>query len=269
MMRPASAAHAAAYRPSMTCRIPLLLAALALAAAVPSHAHDTWFAPQGANQLTLGTGNRFPVTELAVDDKYFARRGCIAADGTPRSLDKQRFADTATHLRTAPGAAACFVQLDAFDVELADDKIALYFKEIRPPQAVLDAWQQMRGRGLPFRERYIKSARIELDAAAAARPVGTVMDAVRLAPAGAPTVGSEAEFQVLRDGKPLADFNVELVNERSPIGLWHRTDAQGRIRARLPLPGRWVLRGTDLRVAAGDATRWESWFVTYAFEVAR
>jgi hypothetical protein len=240
--------------------------------AAAAHAHDTWFAPNGASSataLTLGTGNRFPVMELAVDDKYFAKRGCVAADGTPRRLDKQRFADTATHLRTAPGAAACFVQLDAFDVELADDKIALYFKEIRPPQPVLDAWQQMRARGLPFKERYVKSARIELDAAAATRRVGTVMDTVRVAPEGVPTLGSEAEFQVLRDGQPLADFNVELVNERSPIGLWHRTDAQGRIRAKLPLPGRWVLRGTDLRVAAGNATRFESWFVTYAFEVAR
>jgi hypothetical protein len=245
-----------------------LWAVLALCASAVQ-AHDTWFAPQAANALTLGTGNRFPVMELAVDDKYFAQRGCIAADGKPRALDKQRFADTATHLRTAAGAAACFVQLDAFDVELADDKIALYFQEIRPPQAVLEAWQQMRARGLPFKERYIKSARIELDAAAATRPVGTVMDALRLAPAGAPAVGAEAEFQVLRDGQPLPDFNVELVNERSPIGLWHRTDAQGRIRAKLPLPGRWVLRGTDLRVAAGDATRWESWFITYSFQVAR
>jgi hypothetical protein len=263
----ASTVRAAAYRLPMKLLPALpLLAALATA---PVRAHDTWFAPGSAGGLTLGTGNRFPVTELAVDDKYFAKRGCIAADGAPRALDKQRFADTATHLRTGAGAAACFVQLDAFDVELADDKIALYFKEIRPPQAVLDTWQQMRARGLPFKERYIKSARIELDAAVAARPVGTVMDALRLAPSGPLSVGSEAEFQLLRDGQPLADFNVELVNERSPVGLWHRTDAQGRIRAKLPLPGRWVLRGTVLRVAAGDATRWESWFITYSFSVAR
>jgi hypothetical protein len=59
------------------------------------------------------------------------------------------------------------------------------------------------------------------------------------------------------------------VNERSPVGLWFRTDAQGRIRARLPLPGRWLLRGTDLRLSAVDATRWESQFITYAFEVGR
>jgi hypothetical protein len=258
----------------MPSAAPTLLLALACASSA-ALAHDTWFAPNGTGSLTnltnltLGTGNRFPVMELAVDDKYFAKRGCIAADGAARGLDKQRFADTATHLRAAPGAAACFVQLEPFDVELADDKIALYFKEIRPPEPVLAAWQQMRARGLPFKERYIKSARIEIDAAAAARPVGTVMDALRLAPARTPAVGDEAEFQVLRDGQPLADLNVELVNERSPIGLWHRTDAQGRIRAKLPLPGRWVLRGTDLRLAAGSAGLWESWFLTYVFDVTR
>jgi hypothetical protein len=248
----------------------LATAVAAALLALPAAAHDTWFEPRRDGTLALGTGNRFPVMELAVDDQYFARRGCIGNDGAAKkSLDKQRFTDSATLLRAGADAAACFVQLDAFDVELPEDKIAVYFKEIRPSAAVLAAWQQMRARGLPFRERYIKSARVELTAAAASRPVGMVMDALRLAPEGAIKVGSEAEFQILRDGRPLADFNVELVNERSPIGLWHRTDAQGRIRARLPLPGRWVLRGTDLRVAASDADRWESWFVTYAFEVGR
>jgi hypothetical protein len=62
---------------------------------------------------------------------------------------------------------------------------------------------------------------------------------------------------------------VELINERSPVGLWHRTDAEGRINAKLPLPGRWILRGVELKLAPSDPTRWESQFITYAFEVAR
>lgn len=243
--------------------------ALALAAPLAA-AHDTWFEPLPGGGLALGTGNRFPVMELAVDDKYFARRGCVAADGKPRTLEKLRFTDTSTLLRPQSDAATCFVQLDAFDVELPPDKVDVYFKEIRPSDAVIAAWEQLRARGLPFKERYVKSARVDLaDAAGVANPVGMTMDALRLAPVGAMTVGTEAVFEVLRDGQPLAGFNVELVNERSPIGLWHRTDAQGRIRARLPLPGRWLLRGTDLRIAGSGATRFESWFITYAFEVGR
>jgi hypothetical protein len=253
----------------MAMKSAAITVALALAAPVAA-AHDTWFEPLPGSSLALGTGNRFPVMELAVDDKYFARRGCVAADGKARALEKLRFTDTTTLLRPQGGAATCFVQLDAFDVELPPDKVDIYFKEIRPSDAAIAAWEQLRARGLPFKERYVKSARVDLsDAAGVANPVGMTMDALRLAPVGALTVGTEAVFEVLRDGQPLAGFNVELVNERSPIGLWHRTDAQGRIRAKLPLPGRWLLRGTDLRIVGSGAMRFESWFITYAFEVGR
>ena len=44
-------------------------AALLLALGVAAQAHDTWFEPRTGGTLALGTGNRFPVAELAVDDK--------------------------------------------------------------------------------------------------------------------------------------------------------------------------------------------------------
>jgi hypothetical protein len=206
-----------------------------------------------------------------VDDKYFARSGCLAGDGSALPLQKVRFDDTATLLRSkgSGAAATCFVQLAPFDIDLPADKIQLYFDEIRPGADVRAAWQALSARGLPFRERYTKSARIDLGDGTAARPIGTAMDALRLSPSGTLTMNSEATFQVLRDGQPLAGFAVELINERSAIGLWHRTDGEGRVRARLPLPGRWLLRGVDLKLSASDPTRWESQFITYAFDVVR
>lgn len=252
-------------------RFRCLLIGLALAG--PASAHDTWFESLPNGSLALGTGNRFPVTELAVDDKYFVTSGCAAVDGKPRSLDKLRFTDKATLLRSKDRVGAepltCFVQLQPFDIDLPADKIEIYFKEIRPSEAALAAWADLKARGLPFRERYTKSARIDVGADASSQPSGTAMDALRISPRGALTVGVDAVFQVLREGKPLPDFPVELINERSPIGLWRRTDAEGRIRAKLPLPGRWLLRGTELQLSATDATRWESQFITYAFEVGR
>jgi hypothetical protein len=250
-------------------RFRCLLVGLAFAGSVS--AHDTWFEALPNGTLALGTGNRFPVTELAVDDKFFAKSGCVAADGTPRALDKVRFTDKTTLLRPKAGTAAtCFVQLAPFDIDLPADKIEIYFKEIRPSAAVLAAWADLKARGLPFKENYTKSARVDIGAAdALPQPTGTAMDALRVSPRGALKVGSEAVFQVLLGGKPLPDFPVELINERSPIGLWHRTDAQGRINAKLPLPGRWILRGVELKLSAADATRWESQFITYAFEVGR
>ena len=249
-------------------RLHCLLVGLAFAGS--AFAHDTWFEPLPGGTIALGTGNRFPVTELAVDDKFFAKRGCVTADGTARALEKLRFTDKATLLRPKGNSVAltCFVQLDPFEIDLPADKIEIYFKEIRPSAAVLAAWADLEARGLPFKERYTKSARIDVGADASSQPTGTAMDALRVSPRGALTVDSEAVFQVLLDGKPLPDFPVELINERSPIGLWHRTDAEGRIRAKLPLPGRWLLRGTELKLSPADATRWESQFITYAFEVA-
>lgn len=255
-----------------------LAAAALLACAGGAFAHDTWFEPlpapsRGEAVLALGTGNRFPVFDLGVDTKYFVKSGCRSADGKLRTLDWQRYTDKSTLLRVrdrGDGAMSCWLQLAPFEFELPPDKIEVYFKEIRPSSEVLAAWAELKARGLPFLEKYTKSARIDLGPQAVpTAAVGTAMDVLREAPAGAIAVGGEATFVVLREGRPLADFPVELVNERSPIGLWHRTDAQGRVRARLPLPGRWLLRGTDLRLAPGDPTRWESQFITYAFEVVR
>jgi hypothetical protein len=236
-------------------------------------AHDTWFAALPNGSLALGTGNRFPVAELAVDDQYFVKSGCKAADGSARALDKLRFTDTTTLLRPkgrkGSESLSCFMQLKPFDIDLPPDRIEVYFKEIRPNADVLAAWEGLKARGLPFREHYTKSARIDLGEDALPQATGTAMDALRIAPRGALTVGSEAVFQVLRDGKPLPDFPVELINERSAVGLWYRTDDEGRSRTKLPLAGPWLLRGTDLRPAAADPTRWESQFITYAFEVGR
>jgi hypothetical protein len=247
-----------------------------LFAAGAAQAHDTWFAAHPDGTLTLSTGNRFPLADTAVDVKYFVRSGCRAGDAAPpRALEHERYTDSATVLRIArapAGAAApsvCFVQLAPFDLDLPLDKVDVYFNEIRPGDAVRRAWAGLHARGLPFLERYTKSARIDLGAAALPQPVGIAMDAWRLEPAGALAAGTSALFQLTREGRPLADFPVELVNERSPLGLWLRTDAQGRLRATLPLAGRWLMRGTDLRVSASDPSRFESQFLAYSFEVVQ
>jgi hypothetical protein len=184
-----------------------------------------------------------------------------------QALELLRYTDKATLLRSPASDASsltCWLQLAPFEFELPADRIEVYFKEIRPSAAVLATWAEMKARGLPFIEKYTKSARID-GAKAAPAPTGTAMDVLRHG--GEPKVGRELVFQVLREGRPLADFNVELINERSAIGLWHRTDRDGRLSLKPPLPGRWLLRGTDLRVAPSDATKWESQFLTYAFDV--
>jgi hypothetical protein len=253
----------------------LALSALTALLAAPAAAHDTWFEPQaaparGEAQFALGTGTRFPTFELAVDVQYFSASGCRVGDGPARRFSAHRFTDTFTQLRvTAPEPArlSCWVQIVPFEIELPPDRLEVYFAEIRPRPEVLAAWQALRARGLPFRERYVKSARFDAPEAAPLSS-GTALDVLRVAPAGALRAGAEATFRLLRDGRPLPDQALELVPARGAGGQWARTDAQGELRVRLTQPGRWLLRGTDLRVAPDDPERFASQFITYAFEVA-
>jgi hypothetical protein len=263
----------------METRFRLHAAAAALAAAVTTaHAHDTWFAPlpshaPGHVALALGTGNQFPVHESGIGIEHLLYSGCRSEPGSaPVALQRSADAPSALHLRVRAERAqalTCWAQTAAFDVQLPNDKIALYFKEIQASAAVRDAWAQMRARGVPWKERYTKHARIELNPdAGAAQPVNMAMDVLLEAPQRTPRRGDTLQFRVLRDGRPLPDFAVELRGDKLPIGIWRKTDAEGRVRVPAPLPGRWVLRGTDLRTSEREPDTWQSRFVTLAFEIA-
>ena len=75
-------------------------------------------------------------------------------------------------------------------------------------------------------------------------------------------------FVVLRDGQSLAGFAVELQSAYAAVGIWRRTDAQGRISLPTLPAGRWLLRGTDLRRSDAQPDTWDSRFVTLAFDVS-
>ncbi len=79
--------------------------------------------------------------------------------------------------------------------------------------------------------------------------------------------GDTLQVQILRDGQPLAGQAMELRNDLSPIGIWRKSDDQGRISFPLPLATRWLLRGVDLRPAPNAPERWDSHFLSLAFEV--
>jgi len=253
----------------------LLVAALLAACGGPVAAHDTWFEPRpavgGQPRLALGTGNQFPVRETGIDARYLASAGCLGERSGRVALG--RVADEPAALVLAPmrrvaegEALRCWAQLEPFDLELERDSrlIEVYLKEIAAGDEVRRAWDTMRARGLPWRERYTKHARIELGGASAAA-VPMAMDIVPQS-ATAARAGATLEFQVLRDGAPLAGLPIELRSERAALGVWRRSDAEGRVRFAVPAAGRWLLRGTELRPAP-DGASWVSGFVTLAFEV--
>ena len=258
-----------------TCRKMALACALALAAGGAT-AHDTWFeslppTPSGQLVFALGTGNRFPLHELALGFEYLVTSGCRGQGVAPGPLVHVQDRPSALVLRSATrvGAnATCWAQLTPFDVEVPPDKIELYLREIQAGPTLRTTWAAMSARGLPWRERYTKFARIELGGAGLREALPLGMDVRLDSPRQPIRVGDGLTFQVLREGAPLADLPVELVSDTHPVGLWRTTDGQGRVRVALPRAGRWLLRGVDLRVSSQTADEWESGFVTLAFEVA-
>ena len=248
----------------------LLLSLAAALFAQGAAAHDTWFEPRpaeinGEALLALGTGNRFPVQEFALTMDQLQRSGCSAADGTPRPLRRVR--DTPTALLLATTGVQCWAQTEPLDIELTPGLVAVYLKEINAPPAVHAAWAEQQRRGVGWKERYAKHARIVLQPDTSVHPDTLALD-IRMDRVDAPLrAGVELGFQVLRDGVPLPGLAVELHGERSALGFWKRTDGDGRVRFTVPLSGRWVLRGTELRASDIETDTWLSRFVTLAFDV--
>ncbi len=247
----------------------LLLLCPALAS-LPSKAHDTWFERRPADgsdlSLALGTGNNFPVFDSGIDARYLVESGCRAGS-VATTLRPAGNEPAALQLRGLAQASTCWAQLAPFEVTLAPDKIALYLREVGAGSALRATWAAMAARGLPWRERYTKHARIELGAPSAqTAPLG--MD-LRIEHAGVVHAGHTISVQVLRDGQPLAGQAVELRGEVLPLGIWRRSDAEGRFQVPVPTAGRWLLRAIDLRVSSTSADLWESRFVTLAFEAQK
>ncbi len=225
--------------------------------------------------LELSTGNRFPVQEFSQTIASVARSQCVGSNGAAMKLRAQKEQPQWLDLAADAGASSplsCWVELHTAEVELEPELVKVYFAEIRPGAAQREAWASMQARKVPWRESYRKFARIELISGATAaqlqaarKPAGLDLEIV--VQGDQPIVtGRPVSFQVLRDGKPLAQFPIELVSERSPIGIWRQTDAQGLVQHTLPFGGRWLLRGTDLRLSTQHTDRWESRFVTLAME---
>ena len=267
----------------------MIKAALSLAicaGAAAATAHDTWFRAlpgdrPGDAVLLLGTGNRFPVQEYAVGAEHLRRSGCrsgtLAGTLQPVQLMSKALLLRGAALRPTgapPAPLTCWAQLVPFDVELSAELVNVYLDDIAAPAAVRDAWAAMQSRGVRWKERFTKHARIEVGAAAtpsaAALPTPTDMgmDVLLESGVGIARQGDLLSFRVLRDGRPLADFAVELRSEGEAAASWLKTDAEGRVAWPPPAPGNWVLRGTDLRVSEASPDAWESRFVTLAFAVA-
>ena len=237
-------------------------------ALLPAAAHDSWLAG-----LALTTGNRYPRGETGTPASSLAAAQCMDGSGRRHALLVRAETAQALQLSTAArGPVACWAELKPFEVTLTPELVAVYFKDIRPDDKVRDAWAAQLERGGEWRERYAKFARIELGTTGAPAealrklraPAGAALEIV--AEGDAPLrAGENVRFRVLAAGQPVAGLSVELVSERSALGAWTRSDAEGRVQWKLPFGGAWLVRATRVEP---DGESWRSRFATFAFDGA-
>ena len=260
----------------------LLAAGLACAGAC-AQAHDSWLsvagtAASGPVALQLGTGTRYPLATSAPAATDLAQAACAGVSGAARTLRPGRQDATALAMQAARSGRAplaCWVELKAHEITLEPALVEVYLREIQPPASVRQAWAAQQEAGLPWQERYRKFARIELarpeatpaELKAIRTPRGLDLEIVVLGDAPLRS-GQPARFQVLARGEPVPGLAVELVSERSPLGVWSRSDAQGEVAQTLPFGGAWLLRATLLEPGEQPGA-WRSRFVTLAFEAQR
>lgn len=266
-----------------------LLTIVACAALSPvAQAHDTWLsvAPgdpvSGLLRLEVGFGNRYPLREGGPSAASVQGGGCREAGSQrdqallPRQ-ERPEFLEMRARVDATSGVA-CWLELKPNNVEITPELVAQYFDEIRAPAAQRELWAQQRSRGVSWRETYRKFMRIELPARAGKTGAAADLSVLRqpqglgleIVPLGAEAirVGQPVAFQMLLDGQPLAGQAVQLVSERSPLGIWRQTDAQGRLRETLPFGGQWLLRATRLEPPTTDTEPWRSRFITLVFHAS-
>ena len=161
----------------------------------------------------------------------------------------------------------------AIDVAIAPPIVEINFKDIRPPEALVDRWAVLKARGVGWKERHVKHARLEIDGVGPPNN-GITTEAVPLgrdvwmtAPLRPVRAGDEMKFQIVRDSPSMPDFDVGLRSVLSAAGIRLRPYAQGRVRQAPSLAARSVLPGVNLRPSADRPDERANRFVMPIFDV--
>lgn len=245
-------------------------------------AHDTWLKPErfeatpGATlMLDLTSSDGFVGFQTAIKAERIERTvGTLAASEvvltTAAPTEKTlRFAATLTK----PGIAVMGLQLKPHLLDLAEEKIETYFREIHANDDLREQWAAV-PEPRRWRESYVKNVKTFVRVGepatgdrAWAEPLGLALE---IMPERDPTALKEGDalpVRVLRGGKPLAGFAVGYVADGETREHVVVTDAEGKATATLDARGTWLVHGTDLRRAKTGDHEWDSDFTTMVIEV--
>ena len=261
-------------RLSMTCLLIIALDSCALA-------HDTWLIPDrfvverdSVVTLDLTSGMAFPGLDTSIKPERIDRAFCRLAghrfeltdySSAPKSLlFKARLSES--------GVATIWIELKPRSLVLTTKLVKEYLDEIGAPEVIRQQWANAK-RPRRWREAYTKHSKTFVRVGEAqsdrswAEPVGMQLEIV---PEKDPTtlrVGDELAVRVLKNGAPLPNFSVGIVNAGDAKGRIQKTDAEGRATFRLDRGGRWLVRVTELRKSSQAGIDWESNFTTLTFQV--
>jgi uncharacterized GH25 family protein len=256
-------------------------AALALAAAFPALAHDTWLVPRksavargGFVRIDLTSGGEFPALDFAIAPDRIARSG-LRLDGKSLRFsgrDRQKHSLVLARAVDRAGVAAAWVELKPKSLELKPEEVAHYLEEIGETEAL---GKQLAGRPpARWREVYRKHAKTFLRVGTPqgdrswGEPVGMALEIVPESDPTALAAGDVLPVRVLEGGRPLANFPLAAVSAGRKDRRIIRTDAEGRTRITLDRAGPWLLAGTRLSPSTKPGVEWESDFTTLTLAVA-
>ncbi len=242
-------------------------------------AHDLYLMPQkfraAAGEsilLSAHTGDSFPQSEHAVDPARLSSYPRLP-DGAWRMLGK---ATHATVLLAGEGAKVFAVSTRPRFLEMEAAKFEDYLKE----EGLLAAQQLRRQKGesaAKSREMYAKFAKTYVVSGrpdrAYAQALGLKIEFIPQSDPAALKPGDELPVQVLFEGRPLADVQVEVAISADPrrkslhkiVGC---TNSRGEIRVPISQAGKLRLHCVHMQRVAQPTHDWESSWASFTFEVA-
>lgn len=194
-------------------------ASVAFGIAAPASAHDFFLLPEqftvaspGQTTIRATVSAAFPQLETVLAPDRFRRLGA-SGPGAPQLTWAGPLGNATALALSAPaaGLVVAGASTPPRDVEYGEDRIDLIMGEYRvAPDVAARVRDLPRPRTLRVSSRRFAKTAICVvrcgDRAAAARPLGMDLEFVGVA-------GNDAHFRLLRNGRPLLDYPVDLVGE--------------------------------------------------------
>jgi len=243
-------------------------------------AHDLWidpttFSPEPGQivgvRLRVGqdlVGDPVPrdpalINQFIVED-HAGRKPLVGRDG----------ADPAGFLRAAaPGLLVVGYRSNPSDVQLTAEKFNQYLKE-EGLDAVAAARARRNETTARVRESFARCAKSlvlagEAGEAQGDRQLGFTLELVAETNPYAIRTGQDLPIRLTYENHPLAGALVVAINRQNPSEkLSARTDADGRVRFRLPRGGMWLVKAVHMVAApAGADADWVSFWASLTFEM--